>query len=61
MQSQILSTSGGEFQICEINASDLPLYPHIMEIYSLMICHSGESSGSCNLRHCTIRKGVFFY
>lgn len=59
MQSQILSTSRGEFQICEINVSDLPLYPHIMENYTLTICHSGESSGSCNLRQCTIKKGVF--
>ena len=60
MQSHTLSTSGGEFQICEINASDIPLYPYIMENYSLIICHSGESSGSCNLRRCAIRKGVFF-
>ena len=57
---QNLRTSGGEFQICEINVSDLSLYPHIMENYTLIICHSGESSVSCNLRPCTISKGVFF-
>lgn len=59
MQNQNLSTSEGEFQICEINASDPPLYPYIMEKYTLIICHSGESSVSCNLRPCIIKKGVF--
>lgn len=55
MDQSHIQTKNGEFYLAEVSKTDLPVNPKFMENYCGIICHSGESTGMCNLRRFTLR------
>lgn len=59
MEKVRLHTAMGDVLILHITAGQISRHPVIMENFIGVLCHSGQSDGTCNLRHYSVTPRSF--
>lgn len=55
----LLHTVLDDVFVIDVSAENKPLHPVIMENFIGVLCHQGESTGTCNLKHYSITRHSF--